>query len=117
MSRGSCLFCVRKHLAQASILLDESRLGYPFHRWYAIGHLAEAESESLYDYPDLAKDIREIRLKVMHPEREEKEPVFDKILLQVCALAGDADDVELDEHNSKKIYSQAVEIDEQNPRR
>jgi hypothetical protein len=43
------------------VLLDESRLGYPEHFWLAIGHLAEAESESLEDYPDIAQTIREHR--------------------------------------------------------
>jgi len=32
-------------LAQALILLEESRHGHPTHKWLAIGHLAEAASE------------------------------------------------------------------------
>ena len=39
----------------------EARLGYPNHRWLAIGHLAEAESELLVDFPGLAFTIREHR--------------------------------------------------------
>lgn len=60
--RLSCLQCVLKHVAQASILVDESKLGYPWHFWLALGHLAEAESESVERYPELAEEIREIRL-------------------------------------------------------
>jgi hypothetical protein len=59
--RQTCLDCVRKHLGQAHVLLDESRLGYPEHFWLAIGHLAEAESESLKENPDIAYAIREAR--------------------------------------------------------
>ena len=67
--RTSCLKCVRKHLAQASILLDESHLGYPHHKWFAIGHLAEAESESLLDYPKLASEIREMRVNLIENKK------------------------------------------------
>jgi len=63
--RESCLDCVRKHLAQALILLTESKLGHPEYKWLAIGHLAEAEAESVKQYPDYANLIREERLKVI----------------------------------------------------
>ena len=59
--RRSCLDCTRKHLAQASILMCEARLGYPTHKWMALGHLAEAEAECLTEYPHLAIMIREQR--------------------------------------------------------
>jgi len=58
----SCMDCVRKHLGQAAALMDEAVLGYPTHRWRAVGHLAEAERESLPEYPGLAVSIREERL-------------------------------------------------------
>ena len=64
-NRPSCLDCIRKHLAQASALMDEARQGHPQHRWLAIGHLGEAEAESLGAYPDLAKAIRKERLLYM----------------------------------------------------
>lgn len=54
LMRNSCLNCVRKHVAQAIVLLIESRMGYEAHRWLALGHLAESEAESLVDYPELA---------------------------------------------------------------
>jgi hypothetical protein len=96
--RTSCLKCVRKHLAQASILLDESHLGYPHHKWFAIGHLAEAESESLLDYPKLASEIREMRVNLIE---NKKEPNFDDIIIRVCKLSGDYYKLHL--LNSKKI--------------
>lgn len=59
--RTSCLKCVRKHIGQARALLDESQLGYKDHFYLALGHLAEAESESIRSYPSIAKQIREVR--------------------------------------------------------
>lgn len=67
-SRETCLFCVSKHLAQAQVLLDEARQGYPLHRWLAVGHLAEAESEALTDYPLFAQKIRCTRMVLMGQE-------------------------------------------------
>ena len=96
--RTSCLKCIRKHLAQASILMDESHLGYPHHKWFAVGHLAEAESEALLDYPKLALEIREMRVRIIE---EIKEPNFDKIIIEVCKIA--KDDYKLHPLNSKKI--------------
>lgn len=55
----------RKHISQAIVLLIESRLGYRDHLWLAIGHLAEAESEVLADYFDLAERTRTERLKII----------------------------------------------------
>lgn len=63
--RNSCLSCVRKHLAQALVLMGEVRQGYPAYRWIAIGHMAEAGDECCKDYPKLAAAIRAERLKYM----------------------------------------------------
>ena len=64
--RPSCLNCARKHLAQADILIMEEATGdYPLHKWYAIGHLAEAADELMDEFPDLAAKIRQERLKYM----------------------------------------------------
>ena len=63
--RSTCLDCVRKHLGQASALLVESKLGYPIHHWFAVGHLAEAETEALQKFPKYASKIRLFRLAVM----------------------------------------------------
>lgn len=62
MIRPSCLLCALKHCGQAAVLFAEARLGYPLHRHLAVGHLAEAESESL-QWPGIAMSIREERIK------------------------------------------------------
>lgn len=59
--RPACLFCARKHLAQAAVLLGEAANGYPEHVWLAIGHMAEASDELIASYPDLAREIRAAR--------------------------------------------------------
>ena len=63
--RPSCLKCVGKHTSQAIVLLQEAKLGYPNNAWIAIGHLAEAEAESMKEYPALAEKIREYREKII----------------------------------------------------
>lgn len=65
--RDSCLFCVRKHLSKALVLLSECQLGYPQHRDLVIGNMSEAEDEAVKKHPDLARAIREERL---HYERD-----------------------------------------------
>jgi len=59
--RKPCVNCVRKHLGQAIVLLQESLHGYPDHRWIAIGHIAEAEAEVDGVWPDMAKEFRKVR--------------------------------------------------------
>lgn len=73
--RESCAKCVLKHLAQASVLLDESLLGYPEHKWLAVGHLAEAESEALGLDEALANGIRQVRLDVIERGSIGYEPI------------------------------------------
>ncbi len=63
--RESCLDCARKHIAQALILLTESKLGHPEHKWLAVGHLAEAEAESVLMFPEFANKIRRFRLTII----------------------------------------------------
>jgi hypothetical protein len=63
--RETCLLCVSKHISQAIILLTEAVLGYPLHLWFAVGHLAEAETECLNEFPILALKIREARSRLM----------------------------------------------------
>ena len=63
--RPSCLDCCRKHLAQAEVLMLEARKGYIAHAWLAVGHMAEAEDETIDDFPELTARIREERLKYM----------------------------------------------------
>lgn len=59
--RPTCMNCVRKHLAQAYVLLDESLGRYPQHFWLAIGHMAEAEDEAMDQFPEFAMSIRTAR--------------------------------------------------------
>lgn len=64
--RPTCLDCVRKHIGQATVLLQESEQPeYKQHFWLGMGHLAEAESESLSTYPVLANKLRGYRLAMM----------------------------------------------------
>jgi ribosome biogenesis SPOUT family RNA methylase Rps3 len=64
--RESCLDCTRKHLAQAEVLMLEYATGdYPVHRWYAVGHLAEAADEIMQTYPSVAERIRKERIAYM----------------------------------------------------
>lgn len=56
--RESCFECCRKHIAQSHILETEAELGYPLHKYLAIGHLAEAEDEIIEKDPQLAAYIR-----------------------------------------------------------
>jgi len=62
--RPTCSKCAKKHITQAQILLSESKRGYPKHRAYALGHLAEAEDELVKEYPVQANRIRESRKKM-----------------------------------------------------
>lgn len=73
--RPSCLHCVEKHLAAAAVTLNETDRGYPHHRILVIGHLHEAEDESADELPELAAEIRRIRIAYsedgVHPDFRE----------------------------------------------
>lgn len=99
--RHSCIDCVRKHLAQACVLLDETELGYPHHRWLAVGHLAEAESESLREYPEFARKIRECRIQIM--THQPQALCMEELIRKACILAGDITDLQDDNQNSKRF--------------
>ncbi len=101
MARKSCMDCVRKHLAQAVVLLDETHLGYPHHRWLAVGHLAEAESECLDEHPEFAAKIRACRLQVMKSHDCSKDACVENLLIEACFVAGEAGDFAIDPNNSK----------------
>lgn len=73
--RPSCLSCTIKHLAQAHVLMEEARQGYPQHRWLAIGHLAEASSEVMATDQQLADEIRTHR-KNYEQKTEYKVPIM-----------------------------------------
>ncbi len=90
--RPTCTDCAIKHLAQASILLQESRHGYPDHIYYARGHLAEAEAELSQLYPVHAELVRKER-KLLEADGEYS-PDFTALMkkidteCEVCELAG-----------------------------
>lgn len=83
----SCLLCYRKHISTAMVYENESHLGYPLHRWLAIGELCAAENEVLTKYPELATTTREYRIKLMM----EGVPVP---TLELIALATDLEKME-----------------------
>lgn len=62
--RDPCTRCAIKHVAAARVLMNEARLGYPHHVYYAIGHLSEAEDEIVDIQPEDAALIRESRIKI-----------------------------------------------------
>lgn len=64
MTRDFCPRCAIKHLAQARALMKETKLGYPLHVYYAIGHMAEASDELVEFMPDEAAEVRAERLKL-----------------------------------------------------
>lgn len=76
-----CIECAIKHLAQAYVLLKESKLGYPIHKYYAIGHMAEAENELVEKYTHIAEHIREARKLLF---TESVTPDFESLI--ICVL-------------------------------
>ena len=68
--RETCLYCVTKHLAQATVLLLEVPQKYPEHIHLAAGHLGEAADECITQYPELARKIRTVRLVIMGQDQE-----------------------------------------------
>lgn len=108
MRRG-CPFCVRKHLAQAVVLLTESIKGYPHHLWLAVGHLAEAEDECEELYPEFAKRIRDVRLEVMNKNNR---IILEELLIDFLKLIGEINDQDYNKANSKKFYKKFGEKDE-----
>ena len=93
--RPTCTECALKHLSQSSILLHESRHGYPGHIHYARGHMAEAEAELAKEYPEHADMVREERKKL--EEDPGYTPDFDKLMekidteCEVCELSENPD--------------------------
>lgn len=56
--RSFCPRCAIKHLGKAKILMDEARLGYPHHVWFALANMSEAEDEIVALMPEQAEKIR-----------------------------------------------------------
>ena len=89
--RPSCLLCAMKHVTQAGILTMEARQGYPLHRWWALGHLAEASDELVADYPDVANEIREYRKQ--YEDDETVDLPYSEIVNDLSQLIEEATDV------------------------
>ena len=85
-ARQPCAHCAKKHLCQAMVLLDESMNGYPEHRWLAMGHVAEAESEIAGLYADIAGTLREAR-KTMDDDRSYV-PDFLPVVVEIDERSG-----------------------------
>lgn len=79
--RDSCIDCVCKHLSQALVLMQEVHQGYPRHHWIAVGHLGEAADEAIKEFPKLAAEIREHRIKYM------ADPTYDVPVLDLIEKA------------------------------
>jgi hypothetical protein len=73
------------------VLIDESVLGYPTHRWRAVGHLAEAESELITDYLYMAQEIREHRVAYIG-DKEYNIPI-DQLITTLTELASAQEEV------------------------
>lgn len=80
--RPTCTDCALKHLSQASILLSESRQGYPTHRFYALGHMAEASDELVKEYPKYAAIVRKERKKL--EDDPDYTPDFEELIKTVA---------------------------------
>lgn len=61
----SCACCARKHLSRAEIRIEEYYLGHPEEGWKAVGEMSLAEAHCLRKWPDIARGIREARLRWM----------------------------------------------------
>ena len=114
MSRESCFDCVRKHIGQAHALLDETVQGYPRHFWWAVGHLSEAESESIRENRAVAREIRRARMDLMNHSVQflngtYQGPSMDDLLGRVCELIGDTMYLTSDPSNSKRFTSEMVQ--------
>ena len=75
----TCLDCYRKHIGTANAYENESPLGYPSHKWLAIGEICAAEHEVLKKYPELAEITRNYRKEFM--EKNIPFPTLDLIEL------------------------------------
>lgn len=103
--RPSCLNCTRKHLAQALVLLHESKKGYPTHFWLAQGHLAEAEDELLRDYPALADVVRNER-KLLEEDPSYEIPLMD--LIEQVTAAAEEEEISHVERTGSKTRRRSV---------
>ena len=87
-SKQNRLFFVRLHLAQAMVcLLEYQKDPEMFELWFdfAMGHMAEAEDESIGEWPELAFAIREERTRML--QEDDFYPDFITLLTAAKELA------------------------------
>ena len=63
--RKACIDCVIKHLGEAWIFSDESKLGYPEYYVAEVGSLSHASAEAVQKWPELANEIRMQRIELL----------------------------------------------------
>lgn len=102
--RETCLFCASKHIAQAIVLVTESCMGYELHRWVAVGHLAEAETETCSEFPELADNIRKVRLALMGQQGEFKHTDMMALLKRTRDVAATINGFSEVDHMRRAIY-------------
>jgi hypothetical protein len=105
MAWNSCLDCVRKHLSTAWTFINETHLGYPEHRWLAVGELTHASLESADQYPEFSKKIRDVAtLPAMQSHDSSAKVDIFPLIIEACVLA-DEDDVFNIKPNRSKMYA------------
>ena len=106
--RPTCLSCAGKHIAQACVLMKETKTGYPMFRWFVIGHLAEAEEETVMAHPEFAGEIREYR--VAYAADQDIIIPFEVLLSRIDELlADDESSAEDDPGETKSIERSLVD--------
>lgn len=68
--------------------MQEVLLGYPEHKWLAIGHLAEAEAEILHLYPEVADAMRVARKEYISDDTPYPTVAFLKAVTRLEARDG-----------------------------
>jgi hypothetical protein len=121
--RPSCIFCVRKHLANAQKILEEFHTDPKancYHINYAHGELDQAVAESIKEWPELSKQIREQRKALDDDDFYiiDFEELFDSVMPILAQVRKEIDDDSLSESEgdgqqqdtSKEEGSQTPEI-------
>jgi hypothetical protein len=83
-------------------------MGYELHRWLAVGHLAEAETESCSEFPEMANDIRKVRLALMGQEGIFHHNDLMVLLKKIRDIAERVNGISESEHMHRSIYPDKV---------
>lgn len=93
-------------------MLEEYATGdYDVHFWYAVGHMAEAESECMGKYPELASAIREERIAMI--DNNEYFTDFEP-LIQAATILSNQEMTEnvVKQESDERIHQEKIEEDE-----